>query len=207
MEEYRHGRHAPSTARERHRKRHASGWHEIRNGQTALFAELQRDITTGQHGVTHKTGWIPDPTETDAEASSNDGPTGAARDGEGRTEEESAEAYETASTIEILLALVREGRAYAEIEAERQKLRASLLGRSFGAAALLVLVALVLLMGALIALLVGLSWALAPLIGPLPAVLAVFLGSTLLVLLLLIAARQTARSCLRRLFHREGDPA
>lgn len=141
--------------------------------------------------MTQKTGWTPDPDDSAPETAF--GPD-APEDGR------------DPSTIAVLLRLYDEGRGYVAVELERQKLRARLLARAGLVAALLVAAALFLLMGALVSLLIGLIWAIAPYIGPLGATLAVFAGTLLLILLLALAARRHMRATLRRLFAPEGQP-
>ena len=141
--------------------------------------------------MTQKTGWTPDPDDSAPETSAAQGASENERD---------------PSTIAVLMRLYDEGRDYAGVELERQKLRARLLARAGLVAALLAAAAVFLLMGALISLLIGLIWTIAPYIGPLGATLAVFAGTLLLILLLALAARRHMRTTLRRLFAREGRP-
>lgn len=85
--------------------------------------------------------------------------------------------------------LYADGRAYAQAEVERQKLRAGIVGVGVRNAAILGVVALMLLFAAIVALLVGLVIALAPMIGPLWAALTVFGGGLLVAILLLLLAK------------------
>lgn len=81
--------------------------------------------------------------------------------------------------------LYADGRAYAQAEAERQKLRAGILAGGVRDAAILGVVAITLLFAAIVALLVGFVLALAPIVGALGATGIVF-GSTLLIVILLL---------------------
>lgn len=92
---------------------------------------------------------------------------------------------------EAFTRLYRDTRAYAEAEADRQKLRASIVAAGVRDAVIFALVAVMLLFATLVALLIGLIIALAPALTPLGATGAV-LGAALLVafaLLLLARAR------------------
>ncbi|MGE4323251.1 MAG: hypothetical protein AB7E60_09510 [Sphingobium sp.] len=98
----------------------------------------------------------------------------------------SAEANEE-SAGQFLHRLYAEGRAYAQIEVERQKRRAALIGAGIRDAVILGVIALMLLFATLVALLVGLIIALAPAMGALTATGAVLggaLGVTVILLLL-----------------------
>jgi len=149
--------------------------------------------------VTDKTGWQPEETgvadEPDMPPASTDGNNG----------EESAAADfaadEDLSTPQILRLLVSEGRDYAAHEIQRQKLRAAILGTAARDAAILVLVSLFLLMGALIAGLIGIIMGLAPLVGgPLAATGIVIAASFLLILLFLLVAQVRVKRALRLSF-------
>lgn len=131
--------------------------------------------------MNRKTGWSPD--ESEGEESAGD-PAGA----------------DQIPIEDIIRTLVADSRAYAATEAERQKLRAGLLGAAGRDAALLIIVALFLLFGALVALLVGLIGALAPLTGILSATLIVVGVTIAVVLLLLVIARGRVRSAVRIVF-------
>lgn len=85
--------------------------------------------------------------------------------------------------------LYADGRAYAQAEAQRQKLRAGIVGAGVRNAAILGIVALMLLFAAIVTLLIGLVIALSATIGPLWATLAVFGGSVLIAVLLLLLAK------------------
>lgn len=109
-------------------------------------------------------------------------------------------ADEDRPTTDVLRLLVAEGRDYAANEMERQKLRAAILGKAARDAAILGVVALFLLMGALIAALIGFIMALAPHVGgPLPATGIVIGASLLTILLLLLFARMRISKALRQI--------
>jgi uncharacterized membrane protein len=99
----------------------------------------------------------------------------------------------------VLTRLVKTGRAYAEAEIDRQKLRAGILASGLRTVAILAVVALILMFGTLVTLMVGLVVALSPLLTPLGATLAVALGGLALVVLLLLIARTHLRSVLRKI--------
>lgn len=131
--------------------------------------------------VTRKTGWAPEGEDISAAA------------------EELSTDDSDRSTIELLKLLIADGRDYAETEMERQKLRARIIGGAARDAAILGAVALFLLMGGLVALLIGGIWALAPHIGPIAAtclVLALCFGT---VLLLALVARARVKTALRHI--------
>lgn len=95
------------------------------------------------------------------------------------------------SVRDVFARLYDDGRAYAQAEADRQKLRLGILGAGIRDAAIFAIVAIMLLFASLVAFLIGLIIALAPRLGPLWATCAVF-GAALLValgLLLLAKAR------------------
>lgn len=108
-------------------------------------------------------------------------------------EADSDVADERESVFAVLRRASEEARGYARAEARRQKLRASY----YVALAVRVLVfaflGVILLAGALVALLVGLIFALAPVVGTWLAILLVIGGTLLAVLLLALAARAKAR--------------
>ncbi|MET0370989.1 MAG: phage holin family protein [Sphingobium sp.] len=87
--------------------------------------------------------------------------------------------------------LYADGRAYAQAEVERQKLRAGIFAGGVRDAAILGTLALTLFFAGLVALLVGLVIALAPRLGPVWAACAIFGGALLVVIMLglLIRAR------------------
>lgn len=86
--------------------------------------------------------------------------------------------------------LVADGRAYAEAEAEKQKLRATIVIGGVRDTLIFGVVALVLALAAVIALLVGLILTLTPLIGPLGATATVVIVTFLIVGLCLLLAKK-----------------
>ncbi|WP_256959776.1 hypothetical protein, partial [Sphingobium sp. Z007] len=90
---------------------------------------------------------------------------------------------------EVIARLYADGRAYAAAEAEKQKLRASIIGAGIRNVAIFGIVALMLAFATIVALLVGLTIALAQLVAPLWATLIVVGGGLLMVLILLFAAK------------------
>lgn len=86
--------------------------------------------------------------------------------------------------------LVADGRAYAEAEAEKQKLRATIVVGGVRDTLIFGVVALVLALAAVIALLVGLILTLTPLIGPLGATATVVIITFLIVGLCLLLAKK-----------------
>lgn len=99
--------------------------------------------------------------------------------------------------------VLSEGRAYAETEIERQKLRASILAVAGRDSALLALSALFLLFGALTTLLIGCVWILAPLIGVVAALAVTLVVTFVVVLLLLGAAKARMKKAMRLVFGEE----
>ncbi|PZU60284.1 MAG: hypothetical protein DI547_03485 [Sphingobium sp.] len=91
---------------------------------------------------------------------------------------------------DVAARLLSSGRAYADAELERQKIRAELIGAGARTIALLVTVALILLFGTLVTLMLGLVIALAPLLTPLGATAAVSAGGLIIVAILLLLARR-----------------
>ena len=104
------------------------------------------------------------------------------------------------SLREVLARLAETGKNYAEAEIDRQKLRAAFVGSRLQTVAILVLVALILMFGALITLMLGLVLALAPILTPLGATAAVVLLTLIAIAILLL----TARSRIRSMFPRKG---
>lgn len=90
---------------------------------------------------------------------------------------------------EVLARLYADGRAYAAAEAEKQKLRATIVGKGVRNAAIFGMVAFMLAFASIIALLVGLTIALSQLIAPIWATLIVVGVALVIVLLLLLAAK------------------
>ncbi|WP_216094839.1 phage holin family protein [Sphingobium phenoxybenzoativorans] len=103
---------------------------------------------------------------------------------------------------EVLRRLVDDGRAYADAEINRQKIRAAFIGSGLRTVAILGAVALILLFGTLVTLMIGLVFALAPYLTPLGATFAVSITALLIVAILLYAAKQR----LRRLFPDKDRP-
>ncbi|WP_420145368.1 phage holin family protein [Sphingobium sp.] len=93
------------------------------------------------------------------------------------------------SVKEVLSRLYADGRAYAAAEAEKQKLRATIIGIGVRNAAIFAVIALMLAFASIIALLVGLIIALSQLVAPIWATLIVVGGGLLLTLLLLLGAK------------------
>jgi hypothetical protein len=93
------------------------------------------------------------------------------------------------SVKEVLARLYADGRDYAAAEAEKQKLRAGIIGAGVRNAAIFAVVALMLAFASIIALLVGLVIALSQLMAPIWATLIVVGGGLLVTLLLLLAAK------------------
>lgn len=137
----------------------------------------------------HRTGWSPDdgsdPSVTEVPEPSGD---------------------EQVSPAELVQLLVVQTRDYAATEIERQRLRASLLGAAGRDAAILTIVALFLLSGALVALLVGCIMALTPLIGVFLATLAVAGVTLALIAIVLLIAYARVRSALRVAFAKAEQP-
>lgn len=99
------------------------------------------------------------------------------------------ESVKTESVKEVLSRLYADGRAYAAAEAEKQKLRAGIIGAGIRNAAIFAMVALMLAFASIVALLVGLTIALSQLVAPIWATLIVAGGGLILTLLLLLAAK------------------
>ncbi|WP_311267396.1 hypothetical protein [Sphingobium sp. WCS2017Hpa-17] len=89
----------------------------------------------------------------------------------------------------VLARLYADGRAYAAAEAEKQKLRAGIVGVGVRNAAIFATIALMLAFASIVALLIGLIIALSQLVGPLWGTLIVVGGGLLVTLLLLLAAK------------------
>lgn len=113
---------------------------------------------------------------------------------------------EDLSTAEVLQLLAMQTREYAATEMERQRLRVRLIGAAGRDAAILGIVALFLLSGALVALLVGCILALAPLIGLLAATALVVAVTLAAVAILALIAFVRVRSATRAAFPREDQP-
>lgn len=137
----------------------------------------------------HRTGWSPDdggdPSATEVPELSGD---------------------EQLSPAEIIRLLAVQAQDYAATEIERQRLRARLLGAAGRDAAILTIVALFLLSGALVALLIGCIIALTPLIGVFLATLAVVGVTLALIAIVLLIAYARVRSALRTAFAKAEQP-
>lgn len=96
---------------------------------------------------------------------------------------------EDESVSQLLARVAADARAYASAELDRQKLRAGLIGAGVRDAAIFAVIAAMLIFAGLVALMVGLTLALAALIGPLWAALAIFGGALALSLILLLFAK------------------
>lgn len=110
---------------------------------------------------------------------------------------------ESQSTTQVIRMLVMQGQEYAATEMQRQKLRVRILGLAVRDAIILGLVAIFLLMGLLIALLIGGIWALAPHVGPIWALVIVMGGCFALIILLLLFIRARIMSALNQTFQKE----
>lgn len=85
--------------------------------------------------------------------------------------------------------LYTDARDYAAAEAEKQKLRLSLIMAGVRNAAIFAVTAFLILFASLVALLVGLIHVLEPMIGPLGATLAIFAAGIVVAILLLLLAK------------------
>lgn len=154
--------------------------------------------------MTDKTGWQPEQGLEQEAARPFDQEDATGGDRAASSSSPSA-SEEDLSTIEVVRLLIAEGRDYAAHEVQRQKLRAAILGKAARDAAILGIVALFLLMGALIAGLIGLIMALAPLVGGSLAATGIVIGATLLlILILLLIARARVKRAVRQSFHQEA---
>lgn len=108
---------------------------------------------------------------------------------EGQREDAPGDTARDESVKDVLSRLYADGRAYASAEAEKQKLRAGIIGAGVRNAAIFAVVALMLAFASIIALLVGLVIALSQLMAPIWATLVVVGGGLLVTLLLLLAAK------------------
>jgi hypothetical protein len=91
---------------------------------------------------------------------------------------------------DVFKRLVDNGRAYADAEINRQKIRAAFVGSGLRTILVLGTIALILLFGALVTLMIGLVFALAPLLTPIGATLVVCGVALVVVALLLLAAKK-----------------
>lgn len=110
------------------------------------------------------------------------------------------------SAAELVQLLVVQTRDYAATEVERQRLRVRLLGAAGRDAAILVIVALFLLSGALVALMIGCIMALTPLIGAFLSTLVVVGVALALIAILLAIAVARVRAAVRVAFARAEQP-
>lgn len=108
------------------------------------------------------------------------------------------------SLTEELAALIDDGRTYAEAELAFQKTRAKFAGKSVGAAAGFLVVAIVTLHIAVLALAVGMLIALQPLVTIWGAI-AIVVGALLVATALLVLAAKRRADRLKLLFGSEGD--
>lgn len=99
------------------------------------------------------------------------------------------------SVGDVFARLYQDARAYAAAEADKQKLRASIVGAGLRNAAILGVVALMLLFACILALMVGLIIALAQVVAPIWATLIVAGGGFVVAILLLLGAK----SCITRM--------
>lgn len=93
------------------------------------------------------------------------------------------------SVRDVFTRLYSDGRAYAEAEVERQKLRAGIVGAGIRDALIFATAGIMLVFAAIVAGLVGIILALSPLVGPGWATGAVFGGALVIALLLLLVAK------------------
>lgn len=101
------------------------------------------------------------------------------------------------SLAETFSRLLSSGKAFVEAEADKQKLRAALIGLAVRDIAILLSIAGVLLFGTLVAGMLGLVIALTPQMGALGATAAVVGGSFVIVFMLLLLARLRFRKLKR----------
>ncbi|MFZ2996738.1 hypothetical protein [Sphingobium sp.] len=93
------------------------------------------------------------------------------------------------SVKDVFARLIADGRAYAAAEADKQKLRAAVVAIAIRNVAIFAIIALMVVFAGIIVLLVGMVIALTPHIGALWATLAVFGGSLLAAIILLLLAK------------------
>ncbi|EQB11499.1 hypothetical protein RLDS_24145 [Sphingobium lactosutens DS20] len=99
------------------------------------------------------------------------------------------EAARQASVGDAFRRLYTDARGYAAAEAEKQKLRLSLIMAGVRNAAIFAVTAFLILFASLVALLVGLIHVLEPMIGPLGATLVIFAAGIVIAILLLLLAK------------------
>jgi hypothetical protein len=102
--------------------------------------------------------------------------------------------------FQLVLSLIEDGKSYFRTEADRQKLRTRIMSTAVRDAAMLVAVGLFLLIGTLVALLVGLILALAPLWGPLASTALVIGVALVVVIILFLGARARVKGAIRQAF-------
>ncbi len=89
----------------------------------------------------------------------------------------------------VFARLYEDGRSYAQAELDRQKLRVGIIGAGVRDAAIFAMVAIMLLFAALVALLIGLIFALSPDLGRWGAIGAVLSSTVIVSLVLLLLAK------------------
>ena len=140
----------------------------------------------GSERVAHNTGWSPDET-------GDEGEKGVETPLEGQP------------IFQLVQSLIEDGKAYIQTETDRHRLRARIVSAGARDAAIMVAVGLFLLIGTLVALLIGLILALAPHWGPLVST-ALVIGIALVVTFaLLMGARARMRGALRKAFPKGED--
>ena len=103
------------------------------------------------------------------------------------------------SVSQVFARVIEDGRAYARAEADKQKARAGIVAGGIRNAAIFGLVALILVFAAIVTLLVGLVFALAVQVGPLWATLIVVGGALIVAIALLLAAKGSISSMMRKI--------
>ncbi len=93
--------------------------------------------------------------------------------------------------------LYEDGRAYASAELDKQKARAGIVALAVRTVAICAVVALILVFAAIVTLLVGLVFALAPAVGPLAATLIV-VGVALAAAVILLLVAKSAISAMKK---------
>lgn len=106
---------------------------------------------------------------------------------------------EHVSTLDVIRALIQDGREYASLEVEKQKLRAGIFATGARKAAVLGGAALFLLFGLLVAIPIGAIWILSPHVGPLAATAIVLVVGLLIVLVLAQLAKAKFRATMRKI--------
>lgn len=103
------------------------------------------------------------------------------------------------SVSQVFARVIEDGRAYARAEADKQKARAGIVMGGVRNAAIFGLVALILVFAAIVTLLVGLVFALAVQVGPFWATLIVVGGALIVAIALLLAAKGSISSMMRKI--------